>query len=66
MDPVQPTGGRAPLVQDLYAAQGTELDQAMEAALGQATEHSLRNLWHRYTSIREDCARPVGAQRQLA
>ncbi|MEV6196199.1 hypothetical protein AB0M19_27820 [Streptomyces sp. NPDC051920] len=56
----------ARLIQDLYAARGTELDEATETALGKAAEHSLRNLWHGYTSMREDFARPVGAQRQLA
>ncbi|MGW7195312.1 hypothetical protein [Streptomyces chryseus] len=56
----------ARLIQDLYAAQGTDLDSATEAALAKAAEHSLRNLWHGYTSMREDFARPVGAQRQLA
>ncbi|MER5894416.1 hypothetical protein [Streptomyces sp. NPDC001876] len=56
----------ARLIQDLYAAQGTEPDAATEAALAKAAEHSLRNLWHGYTSMREDFARPVGAQRQLA
>lgn len=55
----------ARLIQDLYAAQGTELDATTEAALAKAAEHSLRNLWHGYTSMREDFARPVGAQRQL-
>ncbi|MFE1290230.1 hypothetical protein [Streptomyces sp. NPDC058751] len=55
----------ARIVQDLYAAQGAELDEATEAALAKAAEHSLRNLWHGYTSMREDFARPVGAQRQL-
>ncbi|MER5719653.1 hypothetical protein [Streptomyces sp. NPDC002132] len=56
----------ARLIQDLYAAQGTDLDTATEAALAKAAEHSLRNLWHGYTSMREEFARPVGAQRQLA
>ncbi|MFD8732861.1 hypothetical protein [Streptomyces sp. NPDC059611] len=56
----------ARLIQDLYAKQGTDLDTATEAALAQAAEHSLRNLWHGYTSMREEFARPVGAQRQLA
>jgi len=56
----------ARLIQDLYAAQGTDLDTATEAALARAAEHSLRNLWHGYTSMREEFARPVGAQRQLA
>ncbi|WP_331735469.1 hypothetical protein OG379_40880 (plasmid) [Streptomyces sp. NBC_01166] len=56
----------ARLIQDLYETQGTELDEVTEAALAKAAEHSLRNLWHGYTSMREDFARPVGAQRQLA
>ena len=56
----------ARLIQDLYAAQGTDLDPATEEALAKAAEHSLRNLWHGYTSMLEDFARPVGAQRQLA
>ncbi|UYQ65594.1 hypothetical protein [Streptomyces peucetius] len=56
----------ARLIQDLYAAQGTDLDAATETALAKAAEHSLRNLWHGYTSMREEFARPVGAQRQLA
>jgi len=55
----------ARLIQDLYAARGTDLDAATEAALGKAAEYSLRNLWHGYTSMREEFARPVGAQRQL-
>ncbi|MFD8786476.1 hypothetical protein [Kitasatospora sp. NPDC059599] len=55
----------AQLIQDLYAAQGTHLDPATEAALTKATEHSLRKLWHGYTSMLEGFARPVGAQRQL-
>ncbi|WP_370415233.1 hypothetical protein [Streptomyces fradiae] len=56
----------ARLVQDLYAAQGTALDPATETALAKAAENSLRSLWHGYTSMREEFARPVGAQRQLA
>ncbi|MFG2306566.1 hypothetical protein [Actinacidiphila glaucinigra] len=56
----------AQLIQDLYAAHGTDLDPATEAALAKAAEHSLRNLWHGYTSMLEDFARPVGAHRQLA
>ncbi|MEU3461070.1 hypothetical protein ABZ721_14065 [Streptomyces sp. NPDC006733] len=56
----------AGLIQDLYAAQGTDLDTATGTALAKAAEHSLRNVWHGYTSMREDFARPVGAQRQLA
>lgn len=56
----------ARLIQDLYAAQGSGLDAATEAALAKAAEHSLRNLWHGYTSMQEEFARPVGAQRQLA
>jgi hypothetical protein len=56
----------ARLIQDLYAAQGADLDTATEAALAKAAENSLRNLWHGYTSMLEEFARPVGAQRQLA
>ena len=56
----------ARLIQDMYTAQGTTLDAASDAALAKAAEHSLRNLWHGYTSMREEFARPVGAQRQLA
>lgn len=56
----------ARLIQDLHAAQSTDLDEATEAAVAQAAEHSLRNVWHGYTSMLEDFARPVGAQRQLA
>ncbi|MFC8435111.1 hypothetical protein [Streptomyces sp. NPDC057253] len=56
----------ARLIQDMYAAQGTTLDAATDAALAKAAEHSLRNLWHGYTSMREEFARPVGAQCQLA
>ncbi|WP_405516081.1 hypothetical protein [Streptomyces canus] len=56
----------ARLIQDLYAAQGSGLDAATEAALAKAAEHSLRNLWHGYTSMQEEFARPVGAQRHLA
>ncbi|MEV4190627.1 hypothetical protein [Streptomyces toxytricini] len=33
----------ARLIQDLFAAQGTNLDTATEAALAKAAEHSLRN-----------------------
>ncbi|WP_405495780.1 hypothetical protein [Streptomyces sp. NBC_00096] len=56
----------ARLIQDLYEAQGADPDEATGAALAKAAEHSLRNLWHGYTSMREDFAAPVGAQRQLA
>ncbi|WP_053849373.1 DinB family protein [Streptomyces sp. NRRL B-24085] len=56
----------ARLIQDMYAAQGTDLDAATDTALAKAAAHSLRNLWHGYTSMREEFARPVGAQRQLA
>lgn len=56
----------ARLIQDLYAAQGSGLDAATEAALAKAAENSLRNLWHGYTSMQEEFARPIGAQRQLA
>ncbi|MFF8670137.1 hypothetical protein [Streptomyces sp. NPDC015242] len=54
------------LIQELHTARGTELDAATEAALAKAAEHSLRNLWHGYTSMLEEFVRPVGAQRQLA
>ncbi|MFG2927658.1 hypothetical protein [Streptomyces achromogenes] len=56
----------ARLIQDLYTAQGIDLDTATEAVLAKAAENSLRNLWHGYTSTLEEFARPVGAQRQLA
>lgn len=56
----------AQLIQDLYAAQGTSLDPATEAALAKAAEHSLSQLWHSYTSMLEGFVQPVGAQRQLA
>lgn len=55
----------ARLVQDLHAALGTDLDAATGRTLAQAAGHSLRNLWHGYTSLRAEFARPVGAQRQL-
>ncbi|MCG6494098.1 hypothetical protein [Kitasatospora sp. A2-31] len=55
----------ARLLQDVYAAAGIELDPQTRGALAKAAEHSLRNLWHGYTSMREEFARPVGAQRQL-
>jgi hypothetical protein len=54
------------LVQDLHAALGTDLDAGTEARLAEAAGNSLRNVWHGYTSMREEFARPVGAQRQLA
>ncbi|MEU0522201.1 hypothetical protein [Streptomyces niveus] len=56
----------AQLIQNLFTAGGTELDATTRAALEKAAEHSLSRLWHGYTSMREDFARPVGAQRQLA
>ncbi|MGV9263492.1 hypothetical protein ACWDRR_02370 [Kitasatospora sp. NPDC003701] len=56
----------AGLIQELYGARGTHLDPATGAALAKAAEHSLRKLWHGYTSMLEEFARPVGAQRQLA
>ncbi|MBC9718340.1 hypothetical protein H9Y04_38030 [Streptomyces sp. TRM66268-LWL] len=55
----------AQLVLDLHAAQGSTLDAAAEEALTKAARNALRNIWHGYTSMREDFARPVGAQRQL-
>ncbi|MEU0395780.1 hypothetical protein ABZ208_23945 [Streptomyces sp. NPDC006208] len=56
----------AHLIRDLYAAEHIDLDPATDSALAKAGEHSLRNQWHGYTSMLEDFARPVGAQRQLA
>ncbi|MGW0121403.1 hypothetical protein [Streptomyces sp. NPDC003327] len=55
----------AQLVLDLFATRGTEPDPTTAAALEKAAAHSLTRLWHGYTSLREDFARPVGAQRQL-
>ncbi|MFJ3901206.1 hypothetical protein [Streptomyces sp. NPDC090025] len=52
-------------VLDLHAAGGVVLSPSSLAALDKAAAHSLRRLWHGYTSLREDFARPVGAQRQL-
>ncbi|WNI16834.1 hypothetical protein [Actinacidiphila sp. ITFR-21] len=56
----------AHLVQDLFAAQDAAVDSTTGAALAKAAAHSLRNIWHGYTSMPEDFARPVAAQRQLA
>ncbi|MFD7259194.1 hypothetical protein [Streptomyces sp. NPDC059874] len=56
----------AQLIQDLFAARQVTLDPAAAEALEKASEHSLHRLWHGYTSMLEDFARPVGAQRQLA
>ncbi|MFI6057956.1 hypothetical protein [Streptomyces sp. NPDC051286] len=56
----------AQLIQDLFAGLQVGLDPATAAALEKASAHSLRTLWHGYTSMLEDFARPVGAQRQLA
>ncbi len=55
----------AQLILDLHAAQGTPLDTTAEKALTKAAAHALRNIWHGYTSMREEFARPVGAARQL-
>ncbi|MFD5555261.1 hypothetical protein ACFWIA_15660 [Streptomyces sp. NPDC127068] len=56
----------AQLVLDLYRATGVPLDRPTRKALQQASRTSLRRLWAGYTSMLEDFARPVGAQRQLA
>ncbi len=56
----------AQLIQDLFTAHRTDLDPVTATALGKAVEHSLRSMWHGYTSMSEEFARPVGAQRQLA
>ncbi|MEV8532110.1 hypothetical protein [Streptomyces sp. NPDC051211] len=55
----------AQLIQNLFAARKAVLDPATATALEKAAEHSLHRLWHGYTSMLEDFARPVGAQRQL-
>ncbi|MEU9706010.1 hypothetical protein [Streptomyces sp. NPDC047981] len=55
----------AQLVSDLFTSLGADLDPATAKALDTATANSLHSLWHGYTSMREDFARPVGAQRQL-
>ncbi|MFI0985629.1 hypothetical protein [Streptomyces exfoliatus] len=55
----------AQLIQDLYTARGITPDAATAAALEKAAAHSLSRTWHGYTSMLEDFARPVGAQRQL-
>ncbi|MFF4793324.1 hypothetical protein ACFY2M_26930 [Streptomyces sp. NPDC001276] len=56
----------AQLIRDLFDATPGSLDRPTRTALEKATRTSLRSLWHRYTSMLEDFARPVGAQRQLA
>jgi hypothetical protein len=56
----------AQLIHDLLDAAPGGLDRATRKALDKATRNSLRRLWHGYTSMLEDFARPVGAQRQLA
>ncbi|MFB7107500.1 hypothetical protein [Streptomyces sp. NPDC056291] len=56
----------AQLIRDLFDATPGSLDRRTRTALEKATRTSLRSLWHGYTSMSEDFARPVGAQRQLA
>jgi hypothetical protein len=56
----------AVLIRDLFDALHGGLDRRTRAALDKAARNSLRSLWHGYTSMLEDFARPVGAQRQLA
>ncbi|MFB7265113.1 hypothetical protein ACFCXH_23590 [Streptomyces nojiriensis] len=56
----------AQLIQDLFAARRIAPDPATAEALEKASRHSLRRIWHGYTSMLEEFAAPVGAQRQLA
>ncbi|GGS03846.1 hypothetical protein Snoj_08630 [Streptomyces nojiriensis] len=56
----------AQLIQDLFAARRIVPDPATAEALEKASRHSLRRIWHGYTSMLEEFAAPVGAQRQLA
>ncbi|MEV4613261.1 hypothetical protein AB0K43_11765 [Kitasatospora sp. NPDC049258] len=56
----------AQLIGDLFRETQGTLDGRTARALEKATRNSLRNLWHGYTSLREEFARPVGAQRHLA
>ncbi len=56
----------AQLIQDLLAARQVAPAPATADALEKASQHSLRRLWHGYTSMLEGFAAPVGAQRQLA
>ncbi|MFA7762826.1 hypothetical protein [Streptomyces sp. NRRL S-448] len=56
----------AQLIQDLFAARQVAPDPATAEALEKASKHSLRRIWHGYTSMLEEFAAPVGAQRQLA
>jgi hypothetical protein len=56
----------AQLIRDLFDATPGAFDRRTRKALDKATRNSLRSLWHGYTSMLEDFARPVGAQRQLA
>ncbi|MFF4446140.1 hypothetical protein [Streptomyces sp. NPDC001502] len=56
----------AQLIQDLFAARQVAPDPATAEALERASQHSLRRIWHGYTSMLEEFAAPVGAQRQLA
>ncbi|MFF8958371.1 hypothetical protein [Streptomyces sp. NPDC014894] len=56
----------AQLIRDLFDTAPGEIDRPTRKALDRAARTSLRSLWHGYTSMMEDFARPVGAQRQLA
>ncbi|MFD7909903.1 hypothetical protein ACFV30_04120 [Streptomyces sp. NPDC059752] len=56
----------AQLIQDLFAARQVAPDPATAEALEKASQYSLRRVWHGYTSMLEEFAAPVGAQRQLA
>ncbi|WP_432127011.1 hypothetical protein [Streptomyces sp. bgisy082] len=55
----------AHLVQELFTALRITPDPATATALEKAAAHALSRVWHGYTSMREDFARPVGARRQL-
>jgi hypothetical protein len=49
----------------LFDGRRPQLDRRTRRALDRAANGSLARLWHGYTSMLEDYARPVGAQRQL-
>ncbi|MEU2432388.1 hypothetical protein ABZ611_23295 [Streptomyces sp. NPDC007861] len=63
---MQAARGVAQLIPELFDATPGALDRRTRTALDTATRTSLRTLWHGYTSMLEDFARPVGAQRQIA
>ncbi|MFB9371834.1 hypothetical protein [Kitasatospora albolonga] len=55
----------AELIRELLDSTPGTVDERTAAALAKASENSLKNLWHGYTSMLQDFARPVGLQRQL-